>query len=520
MQKRLRLSALMLLLGLMLLLLPTAASAKSYTISRALLEAQLQPDGSLTVTETRTFEFDGAFSHVYQIIRMPARSSLVEIGMADEHGPMQLADTHEPGTFTTAQEGTDWRVDGYFQAENTSRTFTVTYRIDNAVRMHADGAELYWNLIGEEWAVPTALAEITVHLPGQPLDAWVEGFRDAELYSGQQIQFARRDLPAEEAMTLRVLLPREAVSQSTLPPDGETVRSIRAKAGRVTSPGSIAVQAVWLLAAAAGGTWFYRKWVKRDAAAAAPPGALAPLSPAEVAHFTGKDALYGFRATLLELVRRGVVTVEEDAGGVWVFTWQDAPAVTPQEAGALELLFPEGRRTATTAEWQGGANRDRRARLDAWWATVGAQLPAEWRVRHKWHMYGLALAGVLVALLTYPSPLRILSWIAAAALVVLGFAQRSLSDEGYRQLAGWEAVRKQWRKRIDYGSMPVAVALGVSVNSPKDPTEEMDDDLDLDWMDDTFSVLNLYWAAPASSDRSDSSSGGGGGDGGGGGGAE
>ncbi|HLN60687.1 MAG TPA: hypothetical protein VK464_03975 [Symbiobacteriaceae bacterium] len=174
---------------------------------------------------------------------------------------------------------------------------------------------------------------------------------------------------------------------------------------------------------------------------------------------------------LLALVSRGVVSVQEDAGGVWVFARHDAPDLSPPEAGALDLLFPDGRRTATTAEWQGGANRARRAQLDAWWGQV-----------------------------------------------VLGFAQRRVTDEGYRQLAGWKAEHKQWRKRVDMARMPLAVAMGLNARGLVDPTEAME--LDLDWMDDTFLLMNAYWAAPASSSDGGSSGGGGGGDGGGGGVAE
>jgi hypothetical protein len=51
MLKRLRFTFLLVLLALMLL--PGVAAGKSYTISQAILEAELLPDGSLSVLESR-----------------------------------------------------------------------------------------------------------------------------------------------------------------------------------------------------------------------------------------------------------------------------------------------------------------------------------------------------------------------------------------------------------------------------------------------------------------------------------
>lgn len=211
MGRRYRLLAAILTLGFTLLVSGTVL-AKSYSIPHVVIAAVLQPDGSLDVTEQRTFRFDGAFTHLWQVIELPERSRLHDLRLSDQQGAFLQSTSQTPRTYSMARQDSNWRVDWYIQAADTEGTFTLTYRIENAVRMHQDGAELYWNLIGSDWAVGAGLAEVAIQLPMAPVDAWVEGPSTYQQYNGKQITFTRRDLPAEQAMTARVLLPLEAVA--------------------------------------------------------------------------------------------------------------------------------------------------------------------------------------------------------------------------------------------------------------------------------------------------------------------
>ena len=47
------------------LALPEVALAREYAISDVSIDATVEPDGTLLVTETRTFDFDGSFNGVY-----------------------------------------------------------------------------------------------------------------------------------------------------------------------------------------------------------------------------------------------------------------------------------------------------------------------------------------------------------------------------------------------------------------------------------------------------------------------
>ena len=43
-----------------------SAADKDYSIERVLIEAELQTDGSMLVTETRTFSLQGSFTYLYR----------------------------------------------------------------------------------------------------------------------------------------------------------------------------------------------------------------------------------------------------------------------------------------------------------------------------------------------------------------------------------------------------------------------------------------------------------------------
>lgn len=521
MGRRFRLLAAILTLGFTLLLSGTVL-AKSYSIPHVAIAAVLQPDGSLDVTEQRTFRFDGAFTHLWQVIELPERSRLHDLRLSDQQGAFLQSTSQTPHTYSMAQQDSNWRVDWYIQAADTEVTFTLTYSIENAVRVHQDGAELYWNLIGSDWAVGAGLAEVTVQLPMAPVDAWVEGPSTYQQYNGKQITFTRRDLPAEQAMTARVLLPLEAVPQSPLKPDFQTLRSVRAAEGRAIDPVHFGMQASGALVLLGISAWFYGRFVRRTALGRQPAEQRHPLPPAAVAALMGQPATAAFRATLLDLALRGAMNVEAAGEDDWLFTRYPA-AMAGHERAALELFFG-GADSMYLSEWKvtRGMDSENHRRLKAWYGDVAKQIPAQWRIPYRLGPYLAVAGGAALTFLTFPGPGRWLSGVSSAGLLVLALAQRQYTEEGYRQIAAWKAERKRLKQSYQVEDLPVAAALGLKLASQSDPTHSLAYDIRdyrLDWYYSTCLLIDNSYAAPASDSSSDSG-GGGGGDGGGGGGAE
>jgi ribosomal protein S18 acetylase RimI-like enzyme len=93
--------------------------AKSYSVPHVAITAALRPDGSLLVTERRTFRFEGNFSHLWQVIELPERSLLQGFSLRDEQGEYQPDTSGQPHTYTIGRDSSGWRVDWYVQAADT-----------------------------------------------------------------------------------------------------------------------------------------------------------------------------------------------------------------------------------------------------------------------------------------------------------------------------------------------------------------------------------------------------------------
>ncbi len=172
----------------------TLVFAKDYSITNADFVVQINSDGSADVTETRTYDFDGSFSWADEWIPLTAgintnkyqfpintndqlknRNQLrsyriVDFSISEGGTPLRPAERDyegQSGTYTTNVTDDKFYVKWYYQALNESKTFTLKYKIQNAVTNHSDISEFYWQLIGDEWTKGTGNVKATVYLPNK-----------------------------------------------------------------------------------------------------------------------------------------------------------------------------------------------------------------------------------------------------------------------------------------------------------------------------------------------------------------
>jgi hypothetical protein len=163
-------------LGLFLIVAAIALGActpgKSYRFPSVRIDATVNPDGSLTLVEQRTYDFRGHFHFATFTVEHKQFDDVV-----DFHVREGTADYVPDGVETAGHASYDdpvlegpggfkFKATWWFDAANQNRTFTISYRVLCAVDVYSDTAHLLWKFIGEGWTVPTDSALITVHLPG------------------------------------------------------------------------------------------------------------------------------------------------------------------------------------------------------------------------------------------------------------------------------------------------------------------------------------------------------------------
>lgn len=215
-------SLLVLLMGFFLvasLFTGSALADRSLFMEEVTYEAKLQPDATAQVTETYTIDFNGQWNGFYRYIPIgdtPIEDVVVsENGQAYEFNPG--TEYGPPGTYLVKEEGDSLLIDWSIDAEDETRTFTVTYRLINAVKIHEDTAEFYRKFVGDENQQGIQRVSAAVTLPpeagrykqGEDIKIWGHGPIEGvvEFADSNRVIWEVNDLSAGTFMEGRVVMP-------------------------------------------------------------------------------------------------------------------------------------------------------------------------------------------------------------------------------------------------------------------------------------------------------------------------
>ncbi len=218
---------------LALLCVPAVALAKDYEVSRVDIDATLGADGSLSVTEQRTYRFSGSFNGIYwDVPRGTYEGRSIDtqvVSVAAQMGDKQVTFTQVPselvrnyelaGTYELTEQRDCLHLKLYWPVTSMDVTYQVVYQMPNLATRWADVGELYWQYVpadegsGGEWRNVTA----TIHLPvpkGEPIKpgdnvcAWGHGPLDGEVrFDGADVVFFSPGVGAAEYLEARVTCP-------------------------------------------------------------------------------------------------------------------------------------------------------------------------------------------------------------------------------------------------------------------------------------------------------------------------
>jgi uncharacterized membrane protein len=322
----------------LLLPFPKAAGAKDFAMPRLEIHLYLEKNGSLWVIEKRTVSFMGNGKGFYQYIPIDRGMFIHDIQVKESGKDYTFnpgSSPGPPGTYFVINKPDSLFVDWSLDAYNETRTFQLSYRVDNAVLVHEDTAELYMKFVGEDWekgvkevvvylALPEKAAREQIYMFGHgPLQGRVDLLKDG------RIAWRVSPLPRKTFLEGRVLFPRElvpgAVRKSGRPALEEILRE-EERWARKADRFRLLARLEWLagaLALAAGLLAVFLFWYKYgreyrpdfdgDYYRELP----ADYSPAELGILWrfGTTTTADLTATILDLAQKGYVTLEEDTLG-------------------------------------------------------------------------------------------------------------------------------------------------------------------------------------------------------------
>lgn len=202
-----------LLLPAVFILLCFSAQGKDYRMSALDMELRLNEDGSMQVREDREFTFDGDFSFVYRFFPLDGKASFSNLRVFEGDQEYTESDSEAPGTMKITENGTKKELRLFFEASDTTRTFTFRFTADGATEKYRDNALFYYQLISDEWDQSIHHIRARIYPPeplpeGEPAH-WVHGSLDAvsQILEDGIIQVTLDRLPANSYLELRALYP-------------------------------------------------------------------------------------------------------------------------------------------------------------------------------------------------------------------------------------------------------------------------------------------------------------------------
>lgn len=226
--------ALALLATLCVIALPVRvlASDRSYEITQVDIDATVDTDGTLHVTETRTFDFDGSFNGVYWDIPQGFNSNNgknveVSVTSAGESTsgslvPFTESDSASNNTYTVSDWGSTMHLKVYTAHRDEKAKITISYDATGIATRWDDTGELYWKFVSDGWDVKSQNVTCTLHLPvpagesvsgGDNVRAWGHGPLDGTVsFSGNDVVFQSPGVGTSEYAEMRVTFPASWLS--------------------------------------------------------------------------------------------------------------------------------------------------------------------------------------------------------------------------------------------------------------------------------------------------------------------
>jgi uncharacterized membrane protein len=117
--------------------------AKSYSYSYIKMFLNPEKDGSVIVSQERTYDFQGSFTWAYLDLKKKGSSDIDFIEIRD-------LDNNQAVNFNIEEDNSHVKATWYYSANNQVKRFLITYKIKDAIKRYEDVADFYWKVIEDD----------------------------------------------------------------------------------------------------------------------------------------------------------------------------------------------------------------------------------------------------------------------------------------------------------------------------------------------------------------------------------
>lgn len=188
-------------------------SAKDYSIQSVIIDAQLDPDGNMSITEKRTYDFKGHYHWATYSLPTGNTGGVVDFSVGEEGNPYSRSLDERAGTYTYQENPGSISAKWFFDAQNETRTFILSYQVLDVVKVYQDAAVLYYKFIGTGWDKASGEVVVTIHAPEwvkrDQVKAWAHGplWGTVQINENGMVRAQITDLPKNTFWEARALYP-------------------------------------------------------------------------------------------------------------------------------------------------------------------------------------------------------------------------------------------------------------------------------------------------------------------------
>lgn len=449
--------------------LGAAQSTKSYDADRFDVEAVVQTDGSLLVTETVVFNFHGEpFTYVFRELPTEYTDGIADVVGAIDGRTLPPGD--QPGQLEISGRN-PLRITWHFEPiRDASRTFSLTYRLRGLVRQANDQDILIWQPLPDNYEYPIAASLVRLSYPAAavPLgEPEIQAGSATVTMAANQVSFSQQNLSPNTPLVIALRFPQGSLISA--PPHWQQQVEAREK----QAPLWVGAAAVVLLMGV-GATIILsasrRQSVPVEETLRYEPPQPLPAAFAHILYKQGtKPDWNAALATLFSLAQRGVLVIEENPEKKWyrgrdfiIKLAQEPSGLLPHEESLLVLLFETKKGRSRSV---GMAELSQRISSRAWGQfrqTLCAEFTAaglldsqQQQTKRRWTIAGILfiLGGLVV---TIPMMLILYTFsglwplLLAGSAIIVGFVMLIVSGLITPLSRQGVALASQWRSFAAY----------------------------------------------------------------------
>lgn len=223
--------------------IPKSFAQQEYQIPEINVEAEILPDGTIQINESRYYRFVGSFSWADYRLPKDGFDEMRNIRVREQNQGYLLSDSGEPGTYSIAENDDEIVITWHYEAVDSERTFTVSYDLDGVILHGQDWSELFWTWIGSGREKSTPEFEVSISFPAELVPDSLYYWSRAPLHliefthEGSQLMLRGQNISRSQSVPVRILMPlslfdTDAISE--IEPDIQ-LESILAEENEITA---------------------------------------------------------------------------------------------------------------------------------------------------------------------------------------------------------------------------------------------------------------------------------------------